>query len=219
MATHATNEYQLEVFWDHEFKGLDYIHEPFNDPESVNQWISQGYQAKICGAMADMRHRLPSWNHRFIEHYDERGWKDIGVSYYRMDTGTVMPVHSDLYRRYVELFNLQGQEYLIRRALVLLEGLTSSTGLVIPHDGLTSAARAADSEVAKQLDGNDEFATVVSALEQQYDQLSANAVATPAGGFGAIDPAEIPNADAIAAQVEEFLAGLADDGDGMKSES
>jgi hypothetical protein len=106
-----------------------------------------------------------------------------------------------------------------RGALVLLEGLTSSTGLVIPHDGLTSAARAADSEVAKQLDGNDEFATVVSALEQQYDQLSANAVATPAGGFGAIDPAEIPNADAIAAQVEEFLAGLADDGDGMKSES
>jgi hypothetical protein len=121
MATHATSEYQLEVFWDDEFKELDYINEPFNDPKSVDLWISQGYHTKICGAMADMRHRLPSWNHRFIKYYDERGWKDIGVSYYRMSTGTVMPVHSDLYRRYIELFDLQGQEHLIRRALVLLE--------------------------------------------------------------------------------------------------
>jgi hypothetical protein len=38
-----------------------------------------------------------------------------------MQTGTVMPVHQDLYRRYIEVFNLQGQEAKIRRALVLLE--------------------------------------------------------------------------------------------------
>jgi hypothetical protein len=121
MATHAISKYQLEVFWDDEFKTLDFIQEPFNDPDSVDLWMSQGYHTKICGHMADMRHRLPSWNHRFIEYYDDLGWKDIGVSYYRMDTGTVMPVHSDLYRRYVELFDLQGQQHLIRRALVLLE--------------------------------------------------------------------------------------------------
>jgi hypothetical protein len=49
------------------------------------------------------------------------GWKDIGLSFYRMTTGTVLPVHSDLYRRYIELFALAGQETSIRRALVLLE--------------------------------------------------------------------------------------------------
>jgi hypothetical protein len=49
------------------------------------------------------------------------GWQDIGVAYYRMRTGTVMPVHQDLYRRYVEVFNLQGREETICRALVLLE--------------------------------------------------------------------------------------------------
>jgi hypothetical protein len=38
-----------------------------------------------------------------------------------MHTGTVMPNHSDLYRRYIELFNLTGRETTIRRALVLLE--------------------------------------------------------------------------------------------------
>ena len=38
-----------------------------------------------------------------------------------MPTGTVMPVHNDLYKRYIEVFNLQGQEHRIRRAIVLLE--------------------------------------------------------------------------------------------------
>jgi hypothetical protein len=47
--------------------------------------------------------------------------KDVGVAYYRMPTGTVMPNHSDLYKRYIEIFNLQGKENTINRALVLLE--------------------------------------------------------------------------------------------------
>jgi hypothetical protein len=121
MATHVTHKYNLQVFWNDEYKRLDYIHEPFNDPESVNQWISQGYQSKIVGAMADMRGRQPTWNNKFIEHFSALGWQDIGTSYYRMSTGTVMPNHSDLYKKYVELFNLQGREHTIRRAIVLLE--------------------------------------------------------------------------------------------------
>jgi hypothetical protein len=38
-----------------------------------------------------------------------------------MPTGTVMPVHSDLYKRYIELYGLQGREHTIHRALMLLE--------------------------------------------------------------------------------------------------
>ena len=121
MATHAIVRYNLEVFWDDEFKRLDYINEPFNDPISVNQWISQGYQSKITGDLCDMRHRLPTWNYKFIEYFEKQGWKDVGLAYYRMPTGTVMPTHSDLYKRYIEIFNLQGQEHTICRALVLLE--------------------------------------------------------------------------------------------------
>ena len=121
MATPAVFKYHIERFWDDEFKHIDYIQEPFNDPASVNLWISQGYHSKICGDLADMRHRLPSWSGKFIEMYEARGWKDVGIAFYRMTTGTVMPVHSDLYRRYIELFNLQGQEHTIRRALMLLE--------------------------------------------------------------------------------------------------
>jgi hypothetical protein len=68
-----------------------------------------------------MRQQQPSWNHIFVEHFEQLGWQDIGTSYYRMSTGTVMPVHSDLYKKYIERFDLQGQEQSVCRALVLLE--------------------------------------------------------------------------------------------------
>jgi len=121
MVTHAATKYNLEVFWDDEYKQLDYIHEPFNDPARVAQWVTQGYQSKITGGLADMRCHQPSWNTKFIQHFESLGWKDIGTAYYRMPTGTVMPVHGDLYKKYIEIFNLQGQEHTIRRAIVLLE--------------------------------------------------------------------------------------------------
>ena len=133
MATPAAIKYHIERFWDDEFKTLDYIQEPFNDPAIVSQWISQGYHTKICGDLCDMRHRLPAWASKFIEIYEYQGWKDIGLAFYRMPTGTVMPVHSDLYKRYIELFDLQGKETTIRRALVLLEDW--SPGHYLEADG------------------------------------------------------------------------------------
>ena len=123
--------YNLDVFWNDEFKHLDYIHEPFNDQNDVRRWLEQGYQSKICGDLCDMRHRLPSWNQKFIDHYESLGWKDIGCAYYRMTSGTVMPVHEDRYVKYVSLFNLKGREDSIRRALILLEDWRSGHYLEI----------------------------------------------------------------------------------------
>jgi hypothetical protein len=121
MATPAAFKYHLEPFWDDEFKRLAYIQEPFNDPESIARWLSQGYPDKFTGDLCDMRHQLPKWSNKFFKIYKEFGWNDIGIAFYRMQTGTVMPVHNDLYKRYIELFNLEGKEHCIRRALVLLE--------------------------------------------------------------------------------------------------
>jgi hypothetical protein len=119
MAIHA--KYNIPVFWDDEFKTLEYIDEEFNDPESLALWKKQGYHDRFTGSMCDMRSKQPSWNTKFIQIYQEMGWKDIGTSYYKMSTGTVLPTHSDLYVKYVKLFNLQGQEHRIRRAVVFLE--------------------------------------------------------------------------------------------------
>ena len=121
MATLAVVDYKIERFWDDEFKTLDYVQEPFNDPDSIDLWLTQGYQPKFCGELADMRHRLPDWSSKFIEMYQLQGWNNVGLAFYRMRTGTVMPVHQDLYKRYIDIFNLKGREAGIRRAIVFLE--------------------------------------------------------------------------------------------------
>ena len=121
MATHALRKYHIPAFWDDEFKRLDYINETFNDQVSLDRWLGQGYANQFTGDMCDMRSQQPSWNSTFIKIYTELGWQNIGTSYYRMATGTILPVHQDLYVRYIQLFNLTGQEHRIRRAIVFLE--------------------------------------------------------------------------------------------------
>jgi hypothetical protein len=119
--TNTVVSYNLEVFWDDEYCHLNYINESFNDTASTSQWVDQGYPLKFTGDMCDMRSPQPSWNQRFIDHFANLGWKDIGTSYYRMSTGTILPTHSDLYLKYINLFDLNGQEHTIRRAVVFLE--------------------------------------------------------------------------------------------------
>ena len=121
MATHEIIKYHIPKFWDDEYKQLLYINETFNDEASTQRWLAQGYANRFTGDMCDMRSTQPSWNRRFVDIYEQMDWKNIGTSYYRMTTGTILPTHQDLYSRYVELFDLQGQEHCIRRAVVFLE--------------------------------------------------------------------------------------------------
>jgi hypothetical protein len=121
MIKHQILKYQLSPFWDDEYKQLEYINEPFNDTVLQQQWVAQGYADQFTGDMCDMRSAQPSWNNRFVDFFRDLGWKDIGTSYYRMNTGTVLPTHGDLYLKYIDLFDLQGQEHTLRRAIVFLE--------------------------------------------------------------------------------------------------
>lgn len=121
MSTQKYKKYHIEKFWDEEFKTLNYVREPFNDPESVNQWIYMGFGPNIVGDMCDMKYPQPSWNHKFVAIYENMGWKDVGTSYYRMAPGTVMPEHRDLYKTYIKKFNLSGRENTVCRAVIFLE--------------------------------------------------------------------------------------------------
>ena len=121
MVTHAVIKSHIPVFWDDEFKKLNYITESFNDNANVARWLNMGYANQFTGAMCDMRQPQPSWNHLFIKAFEAQGWQDVGTSYYRMSTGTILPTHQDLYLRYVDVFKLHGQEQRIRRAVVFLE--------------------------------------------------------------------------------------------------
>ncbi len=102
-----------------------------------------------------------------------------------------------------------------RAATALIEGLARATGLALSTRALEPASRRADAEVAQQLEGNEEFATVVAALEQQYDQMSA-ITSGATGGVGDMASEPMPSADEIAEQVEQFLSSLDDPGDPRK---
>jgi len=121
METQEHIRYRMPVAWDDEYRKLDYINEPFNDPQLVQYWLARGYSDRFTGDMCDMRSPQPTWNSYILGWFIQRGWRNIGTSYYRMSTGTVLPRHSDRYKKYVDRYQLQGQEHTIRRAIVFLE--------------------------------------------------------------------------------------------------
>jgi hypothetical protein len=121
MATHAITKYHIPAFWDDEFKHLKFINESFNDVDAIDKWASMGFSNKFTGNMCDMRSQQPSWNKTIIDIFSQMGWKGIGTSYYQMMPGTVLPTHQDLYKKYIEIFNLQGLEHTIYRAVIFLE--------------------------------------------------------------------------------------------------
>ncbi len=90
-----------------------------------------------------------------------------------------------------------------RAAQVMLDGVAATTGLSLSAQSLEAAAKTAEDEVAAQLAVNEEFSAVVVALEEQYDQATL-AMQTLGGD-------SLPSGDEIAAQVEEFLSGIASD--------
>jgi hypothetical protein len=118
MATHVT--YHIDKFWDDDFKSLIYKKEQFNDPSSMIEWEDRGFRGPFGGYMCDMRSTQPSWNNTFLEYFKNKGWKNIGTSYYRMDSGSSLPIHVDTFKKYIGLFGLEGKESTIRRAIVFL---------------------------------------------------------------------------------------------------
>lgn len=99
-----------------------------------------------------------------------------------------------------------------RAAATLLDAVSRATGLVFAVGDMDVAVQHADAEVAQQLEGNEDFANVVAALEQQYDQMASLAEGA-SGGLSDMAGERMPTGDEIAEQVEQFLSSLDDPDD------
>ena len=116
------DRFNIEPFWGDAYKHLDYTKEPFNNQYDVDQWTNLGFSDNFVGAMCDMRKPQPVWNNAIISRFRiQLKWKDVCTSYYRMDSGTILPNHKDTYKRYIEIFKLENQHQSIYRAIVFLE--------------------------------------------------------------------------------------------------
>lgn len=89
-------------------------------------------------------------------------------------------------------------------ALSALDSISAATGRILPSDELREEGRVFESRVDEQVAENAELQKLVAALEARYDTyMEGNEVRSPLID----DDGEIPSADAIAAELERFLAG------------
>jgi hypothetical protein len=86
-------------------------------------------------------------------------------------------------------------------AQTLLTSAARAGGLELPTEALGQAAQVVRTDVEQQIADNDEVATVVRNLEQQYDNLAVQR----AGGLLA-DGARLPTADELGAEFEKYLS-------------
>ena len=94
-------------------------------------------------------------------------------------------------------------------AVVGLEAFVAATGLNVPAQDLVAAAGLNRSEIAQEIAGSDEVSQVVEALERQYDTYiegreRPNLLST--------DIRDLPTADEIGAEFEQFLRAQTDEG-------
>lgn len=98
----------ISPFWDNEYQTLNYAKESFNNSQDMERWRREGYTHKrelFTGFLCDMKKPQPKWNKQLISWAESQfKIKDVGTAYYRMTTGTILPVHSDTYKKYIKLF-------------------------------------------------------------------------------------------------------------------
>lgn len=93
-------------------------------------------------------------------------------------------------------------------AVTALNGLVAATGLNLPVDDLVAQAGLNRAEIAREIEGSEEVTQVIEALERQYDTFSEGR-AKPS--LLATDVSELPSADEIGAEFEQFLRQVNDE--------
>ena len=105
-------------FWEDKHKDLNYRRQPFNNSSDVERWRDQGYtNINFTGEMFDMKNIMPDWTKPFFNIFQGL---HIGVSFYRMNTCDILPLHSDTYETYIRVHSITDPSK-IRRAIVFLE--------------------------------------------------------------------------------------------------
>jgi hypothetical protein len=88
-------------------------------------------------------------------------------------------------------------------AVTAIESLSAATGLIFPTDSLRESGREFLTKIDDQVEGNPELAKLVGTLEERHDSyMEDNQLRSPLTD----EDGELPSADEIAAELENFLA-------------
>jgi hypothetical protein len=114
----------IEPFWSKQsFSRLDYQRKTFNNEKDFIRWKRQGYwqdKRHYGGLLCDMTQKQTIWNNDIIAWFEDTyKAKDVGTSYFKMETCSYLPNHSDTYDMYRKLFNCKLKDCF--RVIVFLE--------------------------------------------------------------------------------------------------
>jgi hypothetical protein len=88
-------------------------------------------------------------------------------------------------------------------AVTALESIGAATGLIFPTDTIRAEGREFVSKIEEQIETNQELARLVGTLEERHDAyMAGNPLRSPLTD----EDGELPSADEIAAELENFLA-------------
>jgi hypothetical protein len=97
-------------------------------------------------------------------------------------------------------------------AVKALESISAATGLIFPTDILRESGREFLAKIDEQVDGNAELARLVVTLEERHDSyMLDNPLRSPLTD----EDGELPSADALAAELENFLSIRRNDETGL----
>jgi predicted ATP-grasp superfamily ATP-dependent carboligase len=92
-------------------------------------------------------------------------------------------------------------------ALALVHAVSAATGLLLPSKALLDEAAVTSRMVDEQVEASEDAASVVNALETQYDAAAGSI------SRGSLLAGSMPSGDELGAEVEQFLAELNRDDD------
>lgn len=110
----------IPVTWNSSYKQFKYTPDPIVGKQA-QEWRDQGYLHKrTYGEMYGYPNDMPDWVQRVAS---ELKLFRCGYVFYKMETLDVMPMHTDHYTKYCEVFNAEPDA--VWRAIVFLENWRS----------------------------------------------------------------------------------------------
>ena len=113
-------------WWVDEHRKLKYTYRPLASGQDIERWIKQGYPATTNFNGEDYNMQDISKNNPEIsdEFFGLFPWENISISFFRMNTCDILPVHCDHYIKYQQVYKVTNPQN-IRRAIVFLEDWSS----------------------------------------------------------------------------------------------
>lgn len=119
--------------WGENYKQLRYLQDPIRGAQE-QEWRKQGYyNTRQYGEMYGYPNEMPLWA-EFIA--SELKLFQCGFVIYRMKTLDIMPMHTDHYKKYCEVFNTNPNE--VWRAIVFLEDWKSGHYFEIDEEAIVN---------------------------------------------------------------------------------